>query len=175
VCHTALVLPPLPLVLLLQDYFLRTWFSCYLYGQLSWVQLARMQVSTAQTHERGGMQLVRLQCPYVVCLQQCCSCHMRTNCSALQCQCRLMTDWVDLNAACWCAAFAYAVMPCCTASEVPFLVLLQVLMLPYYPVPFVFFKEVAAQVAAQLAQRAANEDNAEGDDHTNDNGDEQLD
>jgi hypothetical protein len=53
--------------------------------------------------------------------------------------------------------------------------LLQVLMLPYYPVPFVFFKEVAAQVAAQLAQRAEDEDNAEGDDHTNDDGDEQLD
>jgi hypothetical protein len=32
--------------LMLQDYFLRTWFSSYLYGQLSWVQLARMHVSS---------------------------------------------------------------------------------------------------------------------------------
>jgi hypothetical protein len=51
-------------------------------------------------------------------------------------------------------------MPCCTAIEVlklllpPLLLPLQVLMLPFYPVPFVFFREVAAQVAAQLAQRA---------------------
>ncbi|WIA30801.1 hypothetical protein OEZ86_000859 [Tetradesmus obliquus] len=58
-------------MLLRKDYFLRTWFSTYLYGQLSWVQLARMHV----------------------------------------------------------------------------------LMVPFYPVPFVFFSEVAAQVAANLAKR----------------------
>ncbi|WIA10765.1 hypothetical protein OEZ85_010934 [Tetradesmus obliquus] len=58
-------------MLLRKDSFLRTWFSTYLYGQLSWVQLARMHV----------------------------------------------------------------------------------LMVPFYPVSVVFFSEVAAQVAANLAKR----------------------
>jgi hypothetical protein len=38
------------------------------------------------------------------------------------------------------------------------LLLLQVLMLPFYPTPCVFFREVAAQVAAQLAQRGDDEE-----------------
>ncbi|WIA10766.1 hypothetical protein OEZ85_010935 [Tetradesmus obliquus] len=59
-------------LLLHKDFFLRTWFCCYLYGQLSWVQLARMHV----------------------------------------------------------------------------------LMLPFYPVPYVFFKEIEAHVAERLTQRA---------------------
>jgi hypothetical protein len=33
------------LLLLLQDLFLRLWFASYLYGQLSWLQIARMHVS----------------------------------------------------------------------------------------------------------------------------------
>jgi hypothetical protein len=48
-----LLLPPL----LLQDVFLRTWFTCYLYGQLSWVQLARMHVSAANMHAAGKAAL----------------------------------------------------------------------------------------------------------------------
>jgi hypothetical protein len=54
------------------------------------------------------------------------------------------------------------------------LLLLQVLMLPFYPVPFVFFREVAAQVAAQLAQHEDDEENNNGDDdHNSDDGEEQ--
>jgi hypothetical protein len=45
------------------------------------------------------------------------------------------------------------------------LLLPQVLMVPFYPVPFVFFNEVAAQVAAQLAEREYDaEEGAEDDD-----------
>jgi hypothetical protein len=48
------------------------------------------------------------------------------------------------------------------------LLLLQVLMVPFYPVPFVFFNEVAAQVSAQLAKREEEAEQDADDDDTPD-------
>jgi hypothetical protein len=47
-------------------------------------------------------------------------------------------------------------------------VVVQVLMYPYFPVPFVFFKEVAAQVTARLTQHADDEDGKADDNDDND-------
>jgi hypothetical protein len=48
------------------------------------------------------------------------------------------------------------------------LLLLQVLMVPFYPVPFVFFSEVAAHVASNLAQREEQVDEDSQDDDSPD-------
>jgi hypothetical protein len=93
VCHTALLLPPL-LPLLLQDQFLRTWFSCFLYGQLSWVQLARMHVSPATmpaTCEAAAFFKSMLAAMLSVAHEP--------HCNAWQRQCHLMAECVDLH--CW--------------------------------------------------------------------------
>jgi hypothetical protein len=71
----------------LQDFFLRTWFASYLYGQLSWVQLARLHVgavigifytaqsscNTCNRHQQQPHQYLVVMPAWKCCVMQVCA------------------------------------------------------------------------------------------------------